>query len=407
VWCYRLRIAVAVALVLADVTAVRVTPSDAAGTRVSGPGHAAISGDTVAVSAARGSFAVAAGAATGVALRIGASAALVNTGTLDLAAVRRGATVVQQPPAGFTVPMATATVDATTAGALYGRDVGAALTAGTLVMGATSAGLRGARPGDVAELVGWNGHHLNVTIGAIVPDRRAADAELLLSSTTARALGFARPTQVVVFGFANRTTVLQALQTAGVGRYADLRPSWAAPDPDATVSQARIKAMLGEFSDQPAGSQLILGSAWMQRWLPPKRELLSSRVPIVARCNLAITKALRGALDDIARAGLASTIDLANTNTYGGCFGAREMRTVGGNVAHTLSRHAWGGAIDINTATNPLGARPTQDCRVVRIFRRWGFAWGGNWEVPDGMHFEWVGQRRDNVAYPSRYCPNR
>jgi hypothetical protein len=42
----------------------------------------------------------------------------------------------------------------------------------------------------------------------------------------------------------------------------------------------------------------------------------------------------------------------------------------------------------------------------VQIFRKHGFSWGGNYLTPDGMHFEWVGERRDNLAYPSRFCPN-
>jgi hypothetical protein len=63
-------------------------------------------------------------------------------------------------------------------------------------------------------------------------------------------------------------------------------------------------------------------------------------------------------------------------------------------------------AIDMNTATNPMGGVPTMNCNVVRIFRKWGFAWGGNFTTPDGMHFEWVGQDRSKINYPSRYCPN-
>ena len=46
------------------------------------------------------------------------------------------------------------------------------------------------------------------------------------------------------------------------------------------------------------------------------------------------------------------------------------------------------------------------DCRVVRIFRKHNFAWGGNFLVPDGMHFEWVGEPRHTINYPSRFCPN-
>ena len=26
--------------------------------------------------------------------------------------------------------------------------------------------------------------------------------------------------------------------------------------------------------------------------------------------------------------------------------------------------------------------------------------------IPDGMHFEWVGEPRNTIQYPSKYCPN-
>ena len=60
----------------------------------------------------------------------------------------------------------------------------------------------------------------------------------------------------------------------------------------------------------------------------------------------------------------------------------------------------------MNTVTNCLGCTPTWDCRLVRIFRAHNFAWGGNFLSRDGMHFEWVGEARHTLQYPSRYCPN-
>ena len=56
-----------------------------------------------------------------------------------------------------------------------------------------------------------------------------------------------------------------------------------------------------------------------------------------------------------------------------------------------MSVHAWGAAIDINVANNPLGAAPNQDARLVAIMAKHGFAWGGRFLRPDGGHFQWVG----------------
>jgi D-alanyl-D-alanine carboxypeptidase len=41
----------------------------------------------------------------------------------------------------------------------------------------------------------------------------------------------------------------------------------------------------------------------------------------------------------------------------------------------------------------PQGLSSRQDRRLVSIFERWGFTWGGRWLVPDGMHFELLSLR--------------
>jgi hypothetical protein len=54
------------------------------------------------------------------------------------------------------------------------------------------------------------------------------------------------------------------------------------------------------------------------------------------------------------------------------------------------SFHAYGAAIDINAPENPFGGTPTQDQRLVAVMEQWGLNWGGNFLVPDGMHFEYL-----------------
>jgi hypothetical protein len=75
--------------------------------------------------------------------------------------------------------------------------------------------------------------------------------------------------------------------------------------------------------------------------------------------------------------------------TYDGAYMPRLMRGT-----PRLSRHALGIALDLNAAMNPFHRPPAAPGTrgalqaLVPIFERFGFAWGGYWSPPDGMHFE-------------------
>ena len=99
-------------------------------------------------------------------------------------------------------------------------------------------------------------------------------------------------------------------------------------------------------------------------------------------CHRLMVNQLYGALKEIEDSGLGHLID---PSQYGGCWVPRHIDF---NPAKPLSMHGWGLAADFNVSTNGLGQKPTMDPRIVAIFDRWGFVWGGRWSRPDGMHFE-------------------
>lgn len=55
-----------------------------------------------------------------------------------------------------------------------------------------------------------------------------------------------------------------------------------------------------------------------------------------------------------------------------------------------LSMHAYGAALDFNANTNELGTKGDMDPDVVALAENRGWTWGGRWQRPDPMHFQWV-----------------
>ena len=327
---------------------------------------------------------------------------------IGLVDVKRGGVPVHAAPgpAGFWYfPTAVTALPMEAIGAVLGREVSRYVGAGQVVMGQTSATLTGAQAGDVVDLVAANGSVVAFEIGRIAPDAEIGGTEILMSTAQADALGATLSTSIVIYGQFDRTRLDSALAAHGLSTNPQVRVrrSWDPPDPDSTIGLAKTKTLLGELAYHVTSTDAVLvDDGWRSTHIPNREPYPTG---IVAACNVNIRADLTAALQEVVDAGLAGSIDVANANTFGGCFGPRFSRIVGTQLG-SLSRHTWAQALDTNTVANCQGCVPQMDCRVVRIFRKHNFAWGGNFLLSDGMHFEWVGEPRNTLQYPSRYCPN-
>ncbi|MGZ4149882.1 MAG: M15 family metallopeptidase, partial [Actinomycetota bacterium] len=289
--------------------------------------------------------------------------------------------VVDHPPPGMAIPLDLAGAPPTELRPFFpaeDRHLLADLAAGRAILGATSATLRRLGPG--ATLTFGN---RSVKVAGVVPDAVIGAHELLVSRRTAAALGITAQQYLLVQapgGFSEHE--IRALVPAGTQMR--IRPPGEAHflrQADAVLPPVMLKAAFGEFAASPdllPGEWLRMSAAWRAS------HIVTASVPVLGSvtCNAALIPQLRAALQEVERRGLASLI---HTDDYGGCFAAR---IIPGSIGHALSAHAFGGAIDINVHDNLVGALPHQDPRLVAVFQRWGFTWGGWWMRPDGMHFE-------------------
>jgi hypothetical protein len=179
----------------------------------------------------------------------------------------------------------------------------------------------------------------------------------------------------------------RGLRTVALGEEPVLRNSAGVLAPE------QMKRDLSGFAIQEApGRTVQTGRSWIDE------HIVREEVPIVGRveCHREMFEPLRAALQELVDRDLARLID---PRDYGGCW---VPRTQGGD-AGPLSSHAWGTSIDFNVSDNHLGAEPSQDPRLVEVMARHGFAWGGDWIVPDAMHFELV---PDREVVPEEVVPD-
>jgi hypothetical protein len=305
--------------------------------------------------------------------------------TIQMAQINRGTTVVKSSPPGMFFPMDSVAVDPGAVADTMGDEVATAIARGDVVMSRTSAAVEGADVGDVVNLRAWDGSPHSLTVGAVVDDQTIVDAEFVFAQQVGAALGVTRPSRIRFVG--SRAQLLATL--AALPRGTRATPSWLPRSADEAISEAQTKQLLGEFAYSRTDSgDVLVDPAWKAAYL------VTEKFPLIGviECNRVVAAAAIAALNEIRQSGLSGHVNSTDTYRNGGCYGPREQKSSDGTSGRTLSRHSWGGAIDINPSANPQGAKPSMDQRLIAIFRRHGFVWGGNFPTPDGMHFEYVGR---------------
>ena len=215
-------------------------------------------------------------------------------------------------------------------------------------------------------------------IGAYASNGIPPVADALVSTDRARQLGFTgEPVLYVAMApGADGSAVRDAVAAAG-GVVEEIEEP---VEQQAFLTGSAAAEFFEPFNYIDHGDGLItIDPAWVAR------NIETRRLPIFTgnvTCHRQMLIQLEGALAEVEAAGLAPLID---TSDYGGCWVARHIDW---RPDRPISMHGWGLAVDFNVQTNMLGAQPTMDPRIVEIFDRWGFVWGGRWSRPDGMHFE-------------------
>jgi hypothetical protein len=268
------------------------------------------------------------------------------------------------------------------------RTVGEALAQGRAVLGTRSAALRRLGVGGTLEF-----GDRAVRVGTVVPDEVIGWSEMLVSREVGERLGIVDDRYLLAFpqkkpgpqgkpGLAAFERMLRPL----VPSTAPMRVGRPGATPYMRVASGVdppivLKEVFGEFSaavDMADPAFFRVDPAWTDN-------LVTRSVPLLGRltCHRRFMAELLVVMRTIEGEGLGSLI-----HSTAGCFSAR---TVGRSPSNPPSFHAYGAAVDINAPENAFGAVPTMDRRIVAIFEAAGFNWGGDFLIPDGMHFEYGG----------------
>ena len=268
------------------------------------------------------------------------------------------------------------TIESSTVDYFYNDEVSKVIKNNQLVVSSLTAERYNLSINDKINLIGMNNEPLEITVGMILKDSELGWFEGVVNKDIGYKLGIYRNIQAIIWDkeinenhFVELYKNIKYKKVKYTFRESNPNKNWVLPT-------ALVKEMFGDFQiKERDGTWITTEPSWREENIQAKK------VPILGttRCHRLMWEPLEGALNQILQEGLADTLSIKDFKKSGGCYAPRRINRF--DAGGSISRHAWGIAIDINT-------KSSYHPRVVEIFNSWGFAWGGTWTSPDEMHFE-------------------
>ena len=268
------------------------------------------------------------------------------------------------------------TIESTVVDYFYDEESAQAIRDNKIVISELTASRYELNVGDYVNLVGLNSEIIPIEVGKVIKDSKIGWFEGVVNKELGFKLGIYRNIQAIIWdSHINENFLIELHKNINYRkvkltfRENRVNKNWVLPT-------ALVKEMFGDFQiKERDGVWITTEPEWR------KENIQNKRMPIlgITRCHRLMWEPLEGALNQILEEGLEKYLSIEEWRSSGGCYAPRRINRF--DAGGSISRHAWGIAIDINTKS---GYPP----RVVEIFNDWGFAWGGTWTSPDEMHFE-------------------
>ena len=268
------------------------------------------------------------------------------------------------------------TIESSVVNYFYDEESAQAIRDNKIVISELTASRYELNVGDYVNLVGLNSEIIPIEVGKVIKDSKIGWFEGVVNKELGFKLGIYRNIQAIIWdSHINENFLIELHKNINYRkvkltfRENRVNKNWVLPT-------ALVKEMFGDFQiKERDGVWITTEPEWREE------NIQNKRMPIlgITRCHRLMWEPLEGALNQILEEGLEEYLIIEEWKSSGGCYAPRRINRF--EAGGSISRHAWGIAIDINTKS---GYPP----RVVEIFNDWGFAWGGTWTSPDEMHFE-------------------